>query len=112
MKSLLLLDNCDLKKTFGEIALKVVKNGCYYGYKIEGKNKTFLQELPIKYSRSHFKLNGKPIVEFNVRYFDDAFLSVKKKMKVLKAFPKEFQQGYVKYKKGTLESDDNNSMNG
>jgi hypothetical protein len=100
------LDSCDLKKTFGEIALKVVKNGCYYGYKIEGKNKIFLQELPIKYSRSRFKLNGKPIIEFNVRYFDDAFVSTKKRLKVLKAFPQEFQKGYVKYKKGTLESDD------
>jgi len=108
-KALLLLDNCELKRTFGEIALKVVKNGCYYGYKIEGKNKVFLQELPIKYCRTNFKLNGKPIVEFNVRYFDDAFMSMKKRMKVLKAFPQEFQKGYVKYKKGTLESDDSTS---
>ncbi len=108
-KTLLLLDNCELKKTFGEIALKVVKNGCYYGYKIEGKNKIFLQELPIKYCRSNFKLNGKPIVEFNLQYFDEAFKSTKKRLKVLKAFPQEFQKGYVKYKKGTLEKDDSDS---
>lgn len=105
MKSVLLLDRCKLKKTFGEIALKVIKNGCYYGYKM-GDNIITLQELPIKYSRSRFKLNGNHIVEFNVKYFDDCFSSTKKRMKVLKAFPKEFQQGYVKYKKGTLEGEE------
>lgn len=106
MKSILLLDKSELKKTFGEISLKVIKNGCYYGYKIGDKDAVFLQELPIKYSRSRFKYNGTPIIEFNVRYFDDCFRSTKKRIKVLKAFPKEFQQGYIKYKKGTLEDDD------
>lgn len=105
MKSVLLLDRCKLKKTFGEIALKVIKNGCYYGYKM-GDNIITLQELPIKYSRSRFKLNGNHIVEFNVKYFDDCFSSTKKRMKVLKAFPKEFQQGYIKYKKGILEGEE------
>ena len=31
------LDNSYLKKLFGEIALKVVKDGCYYGYIIDSK---------------------------------------------------------------------------
>ena len=106
MKSVLLLDRCNLKKLFGEIALKVIKNGCYYGYKVGNDTMISLQELPIKYSRSNFKLNGNPIIEFNVRFFDDCFTTTKKRMKVLKAFPKEFQQGYIKYKKGALEGED------
>lgn len=84
-----------------------MKNGCYYGYKIENNEGVSLQELPIKYSRSRFKLNNNPIIEFNVQFFDDCFSNIKKRMKVLKAFPKEFQKGYIKYKRGTLESDDN-----
>ena len=106
MKSVLLLERCRLKKTFGEIALKVIKNGCYYGYKVGNNNEISLQELPIKYSRSRFKLNHSHIIEFNVKFFDDCFNTPKKRMKVLKSFPKEFQQGYIKYKKGNLEGEE------
>jgi hypothetical protein len=38
-KVLSFLDNSKIKKMFGEIALKVIKNGCYYGYLVRGKNK-------------------------------------------------------------------------
>ena len=60
-----------MRKNFGEIALKVVKNGCYYGYKVEQKEAAYLQELPVDYCRSRYKMNGKYIVEFNIKYFDD-----------------------------------------
>lgn len=105
LKSVLLLERSKIKKMFGEIALKVIKNGCYYGYKV-GDEVISLQELPLKYTRSNFKLNQNPIVEFNVKFFDECFSTTKKRMKVLKAFPKEFQAGYVKYKKGTLEGEE------
>ena len=39
-KVLFYLDNSNLKKFFGEAALKVLKNGCYYGYLIFQKNKS------------------------------------------------------------------------
>jgi hypothetical protein len=38
-KTLTFLDNFKVKKVFGEIALKVIKNGCYYGYVIRNKDK-------------------------------------------------------------------------
>lgn len=57
-----MLDNCDLKRTFARIALKVVRNGCYYGYRIDQKDASYIQELPIDYCRSRFKLNGNHIV--------------------------------------------------
>ena len=62
LKATLFLDNCFLKKNYGEIALKVVRNGAFYGYKVKQKNACFFQELPIDYCRSRFKLNGNPIV--------------------------------------------------
>ena len=112
LKATAYLDNCRLKKNFGEIALKVVRNGCFYGYKVEQKTGCFFQELPIDYCRSRFKLNGQPIVEFNVRFFDDKFSDTEQKIKILKMFPKEFQQGYIKYKKNKLKKDFNGDTTG
>ena len=112
LKATAFLDNCHLKKNFGEIALKVVRNGCFYGYRIEQKNACYFQELPIDYCRSRFKLNGQPIVEFNVRFFDDKFSDTEQRIKILKMFPKEFQQGYIKYKKNTLKKDFNGDSTG
>lgn len=105
IKSLMLLDNCSLKKVFGDIALKVIKNGCYYGYNIVQKDAVYLQELPIDYCRSRYSLNGLSAVEFNVKYFDDNFRDVDYKIRVLKMFPKEIQKAYSDYKQGKLPKD-------
>lgn len=37
------LDNSDLKRLFGSIALEVLKTGCYYGIVLENQNKLALQ---------------------------------------------------------------------
>jgi hypothetical protein len=112
LKAAVLLENSRLKKTFSEIALKVIKNGCYYGYKLEQPDAVFLQELPIDYCRSRYKWNGRPAIEFNVKYFDDAFSDNEYRIKVLKMFPKEFQKAYVAYKKGNLPKDSNTDDTG
>lgn len=104
-KSCTLLDNSRLKKLFGEIALKVIKDGCYYGYTLEQKDKSTIQELPIKYCRSRYELNGRAAVEFNIKYFDDNFADINYRLRVLKMFPKEFQQAYLSFKHGTLPKD-------
>lgn len=104
-KASLLLERSQLKKVFGEIALKVIKDGCYYGYLLEQKTAGFLQELPVDYCRSRYKLNGRFAVEFNIKYFDDAFADVQYRLRVLKMFPKEFQKAYIAYKNGTLPKD-------
>lgn len=104
-KASTLLENCHLKKIFGEIALKVIKNGCFYGYKINQKSAGYLQELPVNYCRSRYKLNGIPAVEFNIKYFNDAFSDTSYRLKVLKMFPKEFQKAYIAYQNGTLPKD-------
>lgn len=100
-----LLDNSGLKQVFGDIALRVIRDGCYYGYMVEQKTAGFLQELPINYCRSRYKLNGNPAVEFNVKYFDDAFSDAQYRVRILKMFPPEFQKAYVAFKKGTLPKD-------
>lgn len=111
-KAAILLDNSKLKKTFGEIALKVIKEGCYYGYKLEQNSQVMLQDLPVDYCRSRYEVNGVPAVEFNMKFFDDAFKDNDYRLRILRMFPKEFQSGYVAYKRGTLPKDFQGDENG
>lgn len=99
------LEKFKIKEFFGEVSLKVVRNGCYYGYLIRGKDTAQVQELPIKYCRSRFTVNGKPAVEFNMKYFDDSFRDINQRIRILNLFPKEFKKGYQLYKEGKLQPD-------
>ena len=99
------LDNFHVKKFLGEAALKVVKNGCYYGYLIPTTKRITVQELPVNYCRSRFIVNGRPAIEFNMRYFDLAFKDATQRMKILNLFPTEFKKGYILYKEGKLKPD-------
>lgn len=102
-KMLNYLDNSYLKKLFGEIALEIIKNGCYYAYIVPSTNGLVLQQLPVDYCRSRFFVENNPAVEFNMKFFD-TFSDISYRMKVLKLFPEEFQKGYVLYKQGKLTS--------
>ena len=101
-KALTFLDNFEVKRFFGEVALKVIKNGCYYGYIIPNNDRVQIQELSPNYCRSRFSVNGRPAVEFNMKWFDDKFRDAASKMKMLRLFPNEFRKGYVMYKEGKL----------
>ena len=99
------LDRFEAKKFFGQVALKVVKFGCYYGY-LNVKNGTVIvQELPQKYCRSRFSVNGQPVIEFNMKYFNDMFINAEQRARMLKIFPAEFEKGYKLYKQGKLKPD-------
>ena len=97
------LDNSELKRFFGDIALKVMKNGCYYGYRIPTKTRIIVQDLDPNYCRSRFTIEGRAAVEFNMKYFDVKFKNAAERMKILKIFPEEFLKGYSLYKQGKLE---------
>ena len=101
-KALTFLDNFEVKRFFGEVALKVLRNGCYYGYIIPQNNTVAIQELSPNYCRSRFSVRGRPAVEFNMKWFDDKFKDTAQKMQMLKLFPAEFRKGYVLYKEGKL----------
>lgn len=105
-EALTLLDNFNVKAFLGKAALKVIRYGAYYGYIIEkDKTHTMIQELPANYCRSRFEVNGRPVVEFNMKYFDENFRDIQYRLKMVKAFPKEFQKGYVLFKEGKLPAD-------
>ena len=105
-KCLNVLDKFGVKKKLGEIALKILKYGVYYGYKIETANGNIaLQELPCNYCRSRFFKGDKPAVEFNMKFFDDCCRDTAQRMRILKMFPAEFSKGYMLYKQGKLLPD-------
>lgn len=105
-KILKYLDRSYIKKLCGEIALKVVKYGCYYGYLVDTPNSIQVQELPPEYCRTRFSVAGVPAVEFNMAFFDEKFTNVTYRMQVLKLFPEEFAKGYALYKQGKLGPDE------
>lgn len=103
------LDNSNIKYMCGNIALEVIKNGCYYGYIVDTKHGMTLQQLPILYCRSRYMVGDAPAVEFNMKFFDDKFSTIEQRLKILKMFPKEFAEGYILYKKNRLKDEAGNT---
>lgn len=106
------LENSNLKKLLGDIALKVIKNGCYYGLIVSATDRLMIQELPVKYCRSRYHAGGKPAVEFNMKFFDENFKDSAYKLRVINLFPKDIQKGYALYKAGKLPRDFSSDDNG
>lgn len=99
------LDNSQVKKLFGNIALEVIKSGSYYGYVMDFDNYFTIQQLPSKYCRSRYFRGPDPVIELNLQFFDAQFPNPQYRIKVLKAFPKEIQKAYVDFKEGKLAGD-------
>ena len=104
-KALMFMENMEVKKLLGEIALKVIRNGCYYGYLIHNADRVNIQELPLEYCRARFEVNGRPAVEFNMKFFDEQFRDSSQRMRILNLFPPEFKKGYKLYKEGKLPAE-------
>lgn len=96
------MDNFDIKSFLGDVSLKVIKFGCYYGYVIHNPEKIVVQELDPNYCRSRFMTNGRPAVEFDMSYFDDTYKDTIQRMQVLDLYPDDFKTGYIAYKTGKL----------
>ena len=101
-KQLNYLDNFQIKKFLGETAYTVIVNGSYYGYLIHTDDTAYVQELPAVYCRSRMRLKNKPVVEFNMAFFNDYYKDSAYRFKILGAWPKEFQKGYQLYVEGKL----------
>lgn len=104
-KSLFYLDNFHAKRYFGETALEVLINGCYYGYIIHDSDAAQVQALPQNYCRSRFSVKGKPAIEFNMKFFDDFYKNQEMRLRIINAFPQEFKKGYALYREGKLPAE-------
>ena len=101
-KVLKYFEGSEIKRFCGQVALKVIRNGCYYGYLIPTTNKMTVQELHPRYCRTRFKVNNRAVVEFNMKYFDDMFPDDTQRSRILNLFPADFKKGYKLYKQGKL----------
>ena len=101
-KVLNFLDEFEVKRFCGKVALKVVRHGCYYGYLIPQGNKVVVQQLLPNYCRSKFEVDNRPAVEFNMKFFDDFYKDTEQRNRILDLYPKEFKKGYKLYKEGKL----------
>ena len=99
------LDAFKAKQVLGEIALKVIREGCYYGCIIHGKVAPSIQELPPQYCRSRYKRNNSPVVELNMRYFKDMYPDEQYRKRILKLFPEDVRKGYRLFEAGKLNGD-------
>lgn len=106
------LDDSHIKKICGDISLKVIKNGAYYGYIVPSNDCLILQELPVGYCRSRFSIGSQPVIEFNMRFFDEQISDIEQRMRIIKMFPEEFAKGYILFKKGKLQKDFNGDAAG
>ena len=88
-----------------DIALKVIKDGAYYGCVLPSTTGIMFQELPINYCRSRYSVGHTPIIELNLKFFDEKFPDVPYRLRVLKMFPEDIQKGYALYKKNQLPKD-------
>lgn len=91
-KALKFFDDFEVKKFFGNAALQVIRQGSYYGYIIPNGTSITVQELPAKYSRARYSVNGRPAVEFNMKFFDDFYSDPTQRSKILNLFPADFKR--------------------
>ncbi len=104
-KVLRYLDNSNVKRVCGKLALEIIKEGVYYGIIMDFGDKFGVQQLPSTYCRSRFFSGVDSIVELNLQFFDAYFPQPQQKIQVLKLFPKDIQKAYVLYKEGKLKGD-------
>ena len=99
------IDNAKLPKLFTHIAIKALRDGCYYGVIQEVTDKSIsILDLPIFYCRSRFKdKEGNDIVEFNVTYFD-TIGDTEYRKKALAAYPSVIVNWYKRYKTRKVKS--------
>ena len=52
-------EESEIKKLCNKFSLEIIKNGCYYGYKLDDiQDKIVIQDLPPKYCRSKYYINN------------------------------------------------------
>lgn len=104
-KVLLYLDKSETRYVCDKIALSMIVDGAYYGYIVDFGDRFGVQQLPVEYCRSRFFAGTTPLVELNLKFFNDYFSNAYQRMQVLRAFPKDVQQAYVLYRQGKLKGD-------
>lgn len=102
--------NAYIEETCAYITGIVIRDGAFYGYeRIMSDGSIILQELPAKYCRSRYYINGVWGVEFDFKFFD-TIRNTDQRLALLKAMPEEFLQLYNEYKRNSSGTDANWKM--
>lgn len=93
------IEKMKLPTLLDNISIKCVRDGAYYGVILEkSKDKFVVLDLPTLFCQSNFKdPSGKPIIDFDLNYFDKITNEVNRK-EALAAYPPIFKQAYAAYK--------------
>lgn len=102
---LLYLDESEVKRLCGNIALDIIVEGVYYGIIVDFGDRFSVQKLSPDYCRSRYYSGPNPIIELNLQFFDSYFPNPQYRVQVIKTFPKDIQQAYILYKEGKLKGD-------
>lgn len=101
-KALEFVDNLNIPVLAADIYLKVLRDGAYYAVKKYTNEKDFIfLELPSLFCSSKYKnLQGKDVIDFDLKYFDSITDTKTRNILLTKAYPKIFLKAYNQYKKG------------
>lgn len=105
-KGLDFVDNLSIPTFAPDIYLKVLRDGAYYAVKhYDEKDNFIFLELPSLFCSSKYKnLQGKDVIDFDLRYFDTITDKRTRNLLLTKAYPKIFLKAYNQYHKGITSS--------
>lgn len=103
-KALIFVERLKIKNTASYIAYEVLNNGISYKLKRNTDDSIILQDLPVKYCRTRYKINNKDIIEFNARFFDQIYDSKEREL-ILHSLPSIFKKEYNRYKNNKIPLD-------
>lgn len=98
------LTKYNIEDTNRYITFSVLLNGVFYGYERVVDDCIVLQELPVQYCRTTYKVNGLNAIEFDFKFFD-SIRNQQDKINMFNNMPDEFLKQYNDYKAGRPTDD-------
>ena len=98
------IDKAGLPDLFTGMAIRALRDGCYYGIIREVDNESIsIIDLPIYYCQTRFKdAKGNNLIEFDVSYFD-TIVDKEDRKAALHMYPKMVANWYRRYKLGKVK---------
>lgn len=103
-KALNFVDKLNIYTTSAYLAYDCLVEGVSYKLKRETADSIVLQDLPTEYCRTRYKINGKDIVEFNVKFFNTIINDTDREI-MLNSFPPIFRREWNRYQSGKMPLD-------
>jgi len=98
------IDKAGLPDLFTNMAIRALRDGCYYGIINAIDNESIsIIDLPVYYCQTRFKdVKGNDLIEFDVSYFD-TIVDKEDRKAALQMYPKKVANWYRRYKLGKVK---------